>query len=156
MTKMTRGIRAINRKLTLRQKGFIEDVIKTKNPTEAARRNYNLGSKGGSKTKKALDYTANAIATENLRKPLIVRELEKVGLTRKFLSEELSENMRLSKESEDYRAHLKGIELGMKAFGDLREKDAKVNIGVVVGYINTGEVKKLEDDKYKVIEGEKG
>ena len=63
--------------LTLKQNNFIEETIRTLNPTLAVRKSYDLGSKGGSKTLKQRDNTASAIASENLRKPHIVEELKK-------------------------------------------------------------------------------
>lgn len=66
----------MNKKLTLKEKAFIKETIATKNPTEAARRVYNLGGKGGSKTKKQENWTASAIGRENLSKPRIKKKIE--------------------------------------------------------------------------------
>ena len=63
------------RKLTLKEKAFIKETIATRNPSEAARRVYNIGSKGGSKTKKQAQMTAGAIAHENLNKPKIRKSI---------------------------------------------------------------------------------
>ena len=62
--------------MTLKEKAFIKETIATKNPTEAVRRVYDLGSKGGSKTKKQRDNTASIIASENLRKPHIKDKID--------------------------------------------------------------------------------
>ena len=72
-------------KLTLRQGKFVKETVKTLNPTEAAKRAYNLGSKGGSKTQKQIDNTASVIACQNLRK-LKIKEsiqalMERAGFT---------------------------------------------------------------------------
>jgi len=64
--------------LTLKEQAFVKEVVNTLNPTEAVRRVYDLGSKGGSKTKKQRDQTARAIASENLTKPHIKKELGKL------------------------------------------------------------------------------
>jgi len=61
------------RKLTVKQREFIDETIKTKNPTEAVRRVYNLGGKKGIQ----LENTARAIASENLTKPNIKQEFQK-------------------------------------------------------------------------------
>jgi len=58
-------------KLTIKQKKFVNETIETLNPTEAVRRVYDLGAKGGSKKIKQLEQTARAIASENLTKPNI-------------------------------------------------------------------------------------
>jgi len=64
--------------MTLKEQGFINDTIKTKNPAEAVRRNYNIGGKGGSKTKLQAQKTASAIAVENLAKPRIKKAMKSV------------------------------------------------------------------------------
>ena len=61
------------RKLTIKQKAFVDETIKTKNPTEAVRRVYNLGGKKGTH----LENTARSIASENLTKPNILLEFQK-------------------------------------------------------------------------------
>ena len=63
--------------MTLKQKAFIKETIATGNPTEAVRRVYNIGSKGGSKTKEQARKTATAIGLENLAKPSIREKIEK-------------------------------------------------------------------------------
>jgi len=60
------------RKLTFRQQKFVKKTIETLNPTEAVRQSYNLGGKKG----KQLENTANSIASENLRKPNIVKAFQ--------------------------------------------------------------------------------
>ena len=46
------------RKLTLKQRAFIKETIETRNPTEAARRVYNIGSKGGKTDKNSIANTS--------------------------------------------------------------------------------------------------
>lgn len=58
-------------KLTKKQKGFVEDYIKTGNGTKAALAHYNTS-----------DYkTASVIASENLDKPSIQDALEEAGFS---------------------------------------------------------------------------
>ena len=64
--------------MTLKEQGFINDTIKTLNPTEAVRRNYDIGSKGGSKTKKQAQMTAGIMAHENLKKPKIIKAMKPI------------------------------------------------------------------------------
>lgn len=54
------------KKLTRKQKGFIEEYVKTGNGTQAALNNYDTND----------EHTAASIAYENLRKPEIVSLLE--------------------------------------------------------------------------------
>ena len=61
------------RRLTPKQKVFVEETIKTLNPTKAVRLVYDLGSKGG----KQLQETARVIASQNLTKLNVQREFEK-------------------------------------------------------------------------------
>ena len=61
------------RRLTPKQKLFVEETIKNLNPTDAVRLVYNLGSKGG----KELQNTARSIASENLTKPNVQQEFTK-------------------------------------------------------------------------------
>lgn len=63
--------------MTLKEKAFIKETIATKNPTEAVRRVYDLGSKGGSKTKRQEQRTASAMAHENLSKLSIKQKIDK-------------------------------------------------------------------------------
>ena len=61
--------------MTIKQENWIFETINTLNPTEAVRRSYDLGSKGGSKTLKQRDNTASAIASENMNKPYLLEEI---------------------------------------------------------------------------------
>lgn len=65
------------RKLSYKQKGFVKDLILTKNPTEAVRRNYDV----------VKDNTARVIAHENLTKHNVVRAIDK-ALTKAGLTDE--------------------------------------------------------------------
>jgi len=64
---------AIKPRLTLKQREFVKKSIESLNPVKAVRETYDLGSKGGSKTKAHLDNTAAVIASQNLKKPVIKR-----------------------------------------------------------------------------------
>ncbi len=60
------------KKLTRKQKIFVDEFVATGVGAEAVRRaGYKIGGKGGSKTKALAVATASAIATENLEKPLV-------------------------------------------------------------------------------------
>lgn len=119
---MPKPIKKSKPKLTLKEKGFIKDLITTKNPAEAVRRNYDIGSKGG-KT----GNSAYAIAFENLRKPKIQMILNQFGLTTEYLTEELKQAIDTSKNE---TAKLKGIELGYKLQGYL-QGDSNTNKSIL-------------------------
>ena len=62
--------------MTLKEKAFIKETIKHKNPTKGAELSYNIGSKGGSKTPAQAKSVATSIAHEKLTKPDIRKRLE--------------------------------------------------------------------------------
>jgi len=64
--------------MTLKERAFIKETAKTLNPTEAVRKVYDIGSKGGSKTKTQEQKTASAIAKENLGKPRIRKAIDSI------------------------------------------------------------------------------
>ena len=64
--------------MTLKERAFIKETAKTLNPTEAVRKVYNIGSKGGSKTKALASNTASVIAKENLTKPHIRKAMDSI------------------------------------------------------------------------------
>lgn len=138
----------MKRKLTPKQKGFIKDLLITKNGAEAVRRNYNLGSKGGAKSGIQEQYTASSIAVENLKKPAIQEVLKRKGLDVDHFLDELIENQKLAKEGGYLNTHLEGIKVGLRLNGELSERNsASINVegNAVFGYINASEVKKLQD-----------
>ena len=65
------------RPLTIKQRAFIKETLRTKNPAQAVKKVYQLGSKGGKIENR--DYVASAIGQENLQKPLIKKELRTLG-----------------------------------------------------------------------------
>jgi len=76
------------RKLTFKQKGFVMDFVKTKgNATEAAVRNYNVKSRDVAKVTGCL----------NLKKPLVIREIERVmeekNITDELMMDKLKEGL---------------------------------------------------------------
>lgn len=71
--------------MTLKQKLFVKKYIKYQNGTRAAKEVYKVKN----------DHTAQVIASENLSKPMIIRELrlnlEKLGLSDEFLDDSVRE-----------------------------------------------------------------
>jgi hypothetical protein len=53
---------ARKRKKTVKEQNFLKNLFKTGNKRKAAKKAYNIGSQGGSKTKKQADNTADRIA----------------------------------------------------------------------------------------------
>lgn len=101
-------------KLSFKQKKFCEEVVSTMNPTEAAKRAYNLGSKGGSKTKEQIESTASVIAYENLRKLPIKTTIQELMEKAGFSNLELLIVHKELLESDDDRIRLSALDLGYK------------------------------------------
>jgi hypothetical protein len=66
-------------KLTMKQEGFVKDLLETKNATEAIRRNYDVKAEGS---------TARTMAAENLAKPSIQQAI--TTLKAKFVDDSYS------------------------------------------------------------------
>ena len=66
------------RKLTLKEKQFVKITAQTLNPSQAVRETYNIGSKGGGKTKQQREQIIRTIASQNLTKLNIKKGLEEV------------------------------------------------------------------------------
>jgi 5-formaminoimidazole-4-carboxamide-1-beta-D-ribofuranosyl 5'-monophosphate synthetase len=133
-------------KLTEKQKGFIDSMIKNKgNGVQSVKENYDLGSKGGSKTEIQKTNTAAIIAHENINKPKIQEVLNKHGITENYLTEKLKNNIETTAKDKYYNANLKGIELGYKLQGHLKDSGEKVVNNLIIGYINSSELKKIDD-----------
>ena len=111
-------------KITMRQKKFVRETIKTLNPTEGARRSYNLGGKGG----KDNDKTAKSIAAENLAKP-VVRIAFKDMLAKIDEQPLIDELEKIAYAPEDKRAKITAIQELFK-LKDLYPKDKTKVIGL--------------------------
>jgi phage terminase small subunit len=148
-------------KLTIKQEKFCRETIKNSNATVAVKKVYSLASKGGSDTPEALDTTARAIASQNLRKPAIQYRLNEL------LSElKIDKNSRLQRLSEifycgDVRAVLGANDQITKILGEYHEPDNKIiNIFADLDKMRLNpaqeaENEMLEAEKVKQIEAER-
>lgn len=94
------------RKLTKKARGFVNDIADGATGVEAALKNYD--------TK---DYnTASVIASENLRKPNIIAELQKLGFDSNNAKRVVAEIM--NKTHAEDRDRLKAAEIIFKVTGD--------------------------------------
>lgn len=93
-------------KLTIRQEEFIKETIKTLNPTEAVKRTYNLGGKGGKK----LEQTARSIASENLTKPAIIKKFQEIldDVDDQWIIDEIK---KIAKQEGDTRPKLQALDM---------------------------------------------
>mgnify|MGYP001594997354 FL=1 len=64
------------KKLTKKEKGFADAILEGKEKRHAIRENYNLGSKGGSKTEDQLINTADSMGQETFNKPKVQQYIE--------------------------------------------------------------------------------
>ena len=126
---------------TLKQRGFVKDLIETKNGTEAAMRNYDTKDRN----------TAHVIASENLLKPtvktLMQEALESVGLTKDKIAKGIEDitkaNQPIIFEGEvvsEYPAHdtrLKAFRLSAElidAFPAKKHENRSAHLNIHVGY----------------------
>lgn len=139
-------------KLTLKEQQFIKITAKTLNPTQAVRETYQLGKNGGSKTKEQKSNTASIIASENLRKPHIIKglreEMEEQGVNNKLITSITKRNLEQNK---NLPASNQIIDMYNKIKGNYTP-EVKVNVNV-----NPANIDKLIEAKineYKQLQAE--
>lgn len=114
-------------KLTRKQRGFVNDYVKTENGTYAAMNNYNIGGKHGTKNP---EVVAANIATENLSKPYITEAIDvkrqslksaliQEGIDEKKIAQKVSEllHAKTSQLEPDYNAIDKGLKHATNIYG---------------------------------------
>ena len=126
------------RKLTMKQRRFVKEYIKSGNQTLAAKRSYNCN-----------DDTARSLGSSNITKhnikSAVIKAQEKIGITDSFLAKTLKEGLK-AKETKffadagkvkdkrdciDYSTRAKYLEIGHKLRGDFIDR-AEVNATVSV------------------------
>lgn len=120
-------------KLTKKQKGFVNDYVKTGNGTQAALNNYDTDD----------ETVASSIASENLSKPLIVKALAErlpddlleekhLALLNKVERKYTSTGELLS-EDIDAQAVSKGLDMAYKIKGSYApEKQINTNVNITI------------------------
>ncbi|OGG39123.1 hypothetical protein A3I34_02825 [Candidatus Jorgensenbacteria bacterium RIFCSPLOWO2_02_FULL_45_12] len=108
------------RKLTIKQNRWVEETVKTLNPTEAVRRVYNTKN----------DDVAKSIAYENLTKPYlknaVENELKRLGLNEKEIAKIHKRNI---EQSENISASNTALDIYFKLTGAYApEKKTNLNI----------------------------
>lgn len=138
------------KKLSLKEKGFAKDFIKTKNATEAAVLNYNVKNR----------KSAALVGCKNLKKPRILREIDRLmedqKITDPFLMTTLKEGLKANfiasykGEAEltgiaDHNIRHKFLQDALKMKGFLREQvDVRsLNIDVELENMPKEEITKL-------------
>jgi len=127
------------RNLSMKQRRFIKEYIRTGNATQAASKAYNTKN----------DVVAQNIGSENLCKPMIksavIKAQEELGITDKFLARSLKEGLKAKeikffadagkvkdkRDCIDYSTRAKYLEIGHKLRGDFIDR-AEVNATVSV------------------------
>lgn len=128
------------KKLTYKQKRFVQEYISNGgNGTAAAGKVYNIGQKHG--TDNPIN-TCNAIACENLSKPIIINEVER-RLSSKDVTIDfvLEQQLKDVFESQNEGVRCRTLELLAKYLGMYKEK-ADQNVLEAVKAIGWGEIKK--------------
>lgn len=107
------------RKLTHKERGFVNDIADGKPGVHAALNNYD--------TK---DYhTAAVIASENLTKPDIIAELKKLGFDANNAKRVIGEI--LNKEYAEDKDRLKAGEIILKVTGEMNEDKKTINFNTI-------------------------
>jgi len=126
------------RKLTMKQRRFVKEYIKSGNQTLAAKRSYNCN-----------DDTARSLGSSNITKhnikSAVIKAQEKIGITDSFLAKTLKEGLK-AKETKffadggkvrdkrncvDYPTRAKYLEIGHKLRGNFIDR-SEVNATVSV------------------------
>lgn len=106
-----RNTKDMRKQLTPKQEVFVDETIATLNPTEAARRAYNIGKKGDMSIEQ-INNTARSIASENLTKPNVKAAFD--AKLRGFDDTVLLDELGAVAMSSDLRAKLQAIDMLLK------------------------------------------
>lgn len=110
--------------LTKKQRGFVKDYVETENGTQSALKNYNTDD----------ENTAGAIASENLRKPKIIKAIQTIAdrIPDDKLHEVLMEGLNAEyNEKPDYAVRHKYLDTSLKLKGAY-ETDETKNINILM------------------------
>ena len=120
------------KRLTTKQRKFVNAIAETGHGVESAKRAYDIGSKGGSKTPEQAFKTASAIASENLDKPIIQEALdkllEKLNFTKNDRIKILAE---IANKQEDSRNRIGAIKEANRMTGAYPDDSLEVKEGEV-------------------------
>jgi len=136
------------KKLTKKQRGFVNDYVLNENGTEAALKNYDVKN----------EHTAAVIASENLTKPEIVEAIEttkktlKSALEKVVTPEKVAEKINVlleakNGENPDYNAVDKGLKHATNIYGieDGGEKPKGNTYNFIFSKEVQGKVREIED-----------
>ncbi len=138
------------RKLTKKQRGFVNDYVLTENGTQSALKNYNLNNA----------KTASVVAVENLGKPSIIEAIEvkrlslkdaliNEGVDEKRIAEKVNVLLNATEETKpDYTAIDKGLKHATAIYGVVQDSDTKpqTNYNFFFNADVQGQVRKIEDN----------
>jgi hypothetical protein len=124
------------KKLTKKQRGFVNDYVETGNATFAAKENYNITTEG----------SARAVGSENLTKPNIQAELHRLGFDENNAKRVVAEI--LNDETNDPHVRLKASDQIFKVRGTYAaEKTQSLNLNIDTKYVvENSELEKLDKE----------
>jgi len=138
-------MKAKEKKLTLKEKKFVRLTAETLNPSEAVRRTYNIGSKGGVNDKLHKENVIRQIANENLTKPAIRKSLQEVlednGVNNDLITRITTRNL---KQNKNLPASNQVLDMLHKIKGNYTP-ERRININVTPDNINN-RLQELEDE----------
>lgn len=125
------------RKLTKKQRGFVDDYADTGNGTQAALKNYDIQSSDP-------ENVASVIAVENLGKPMIIEALKELGFDSSNAKRVVGEI--LDSGGAQDKDRLKAAEMVFKVNGDMApDKHINVNVDLTPDDAIRELTKKLND-----------
>jgi len=116
--------------LTAKQRGWVEEYLKTRNGTEAAMRVYNVGKRIRAKEQSYL----------NLHNPKIQAVLKKAQLTRERLAMKLASHV----DNKDPKVSLEAVKFGFKLHGDTEPQQKVSEKRTQYSKLSNGEIEKRE------------
>jgi phage terminase small subunit len=139
------------KRISKAQKGFSQDYVKTGNATESAMRNYKVKNRN----------VAKSIGSENLTKPDIIKEIERIAdyIPNSLLVEKHLELLNVSKitkvickgketeieESTDVQALKAGLDMAYKLKGSYAP-DKNINISLTIEDLMEKNIKRKKDE----------
>ncbi len=136
------------KRFTIKQLKWAKEWFKTGNKRNSAKKVYNIGGKGGSKTKKQQDMTADQIGKETYKKltALYEEHYKKQNIDVEWVMKRLVAKADLSKSEEIQLKALKLIGMNQKMFTERVETDNKSEMTIKI-YIPDNKRDKAEEKK---------
>ena len=136
--------------LTNKQKKFVSAYVQTGNSAKAAEVAYDIGGQGGSSTKRLKKFTAAAIGSQNLQKPLVKKTIDDLLNGDKALwPENVMAELKKLVYCTDKRTKLNAIELVVKIAGWMAPSRAEHTLMALPFMQQKKEIEQTDSKKLK-------